>query len=292
MTQKKPKGRWASKSKAPAESQGTPKYQDPKKKSRPKSKKWGRGRHRQPEKFYDFHEADDRISDIFRHHEFAQFPHEKRHQLTRFYQLLMENQRKDNLTRLLSIRDVTIKHFIDSLIVTRFVDLRFPLLDMGTGPGFPGIPLKIQFPDHPIILAEGVEKRIRFLKQVRESLGLKDLQIIGRFVTPDFVYPVPAIITRAVADVSETLSNISNCLQPEGILYLMKGPNVDEEIRLAETKWKGYFRLEKDVAYSLPATPHQRRLLVYRKIKSTEVLLTENPASLHPTHPPSKGVPF
>ncbi len=229
-----------------------------------------RGRHRQPEKIYDFIEADNRIFDIFSHHGFQDFPHDKRQDLTRFYRLLMEHQQKNNVTRLLSLRDVAIKHFIDSLIVTQFVNLTFPLLDMGTGPGFPGIPLKILFPEKPIILAEGVEKRVQFLKKVREDLGLKDLQVIGRNITPEFAYPVAGVITRAVSDISETLLNVSNCLQPGGAIYLMKGPSVDTEIEQAHKRLGELFRLEKDVAYELPSTPHRRRLLVYRKLKSSQ----------------------
>lgn len=244
----------------------------PKSKSPLGNRKWSpskgeqRGRHRRPEKIYDWKEADDRIFDIFRHHDFGQFPHQLRHQLTHFYLLLMENQLRDNFTRLLTLRDVAIKHFIDSLIVARFVDFRFPLLDMGTGPGFPGIPLKILFPDQPIILMEGVEKRIQFLKKVRETLELKDLQIIGRYMTPEFSYPVPAIITRAVADISETIKNTTQCLQPGGFLYLMKGPNVAKEIEQAHQQWSHLFRLKQDFSYQLPSTPHHRRLLVYEKI--------------------------
>ena len=226
----------------------------------------GRGRHRKPEKIYDFTEADNRIYDIFRHHDFGDYPHEKRHQLTRFYQILMQHQHKDNVTRLLTLRDVAIKHFIDCLMVDRFVDLRFPLMDMGTGPGFPGIPLKIHYPDRPILLVEGVERRVQFLKAVRDELNLKELNIIGRYVNTEFEYPIHSIITRAVSDVSDTLLNVSQCLQVGGYLYLMKGPNVDKEIVQAKEKWGQYYRLMNDIPYEIPSTPHQRRLLVYEKI--------------------------
>ena len=231
------------------------------------TKKGGRGRHRKPEKIYDFAEADNSIYDIFRHHGFGDYPHEKRHQLTRFYQILMQHQHKDNVTRLLTLRDVAIKHFIDCLMVTRLTNLRFPLMDMGTGPGFPGIPLKIHYPDEPILLVEGVERRVQFLKQVREDLNLKELNVIGRYVNTEFEYPVHSIITRAVADVSDTLTNVSQCLQTGGLLYLMKGPNVDDEIVRAKEQWSEFYRLKKDIAYEIPSTPHQRRLLIYKKVK-------------------------
>lgn len=224
-------------------------------------------RHKRSVEAYSFDEADDRIYDVFRNHDFGDYPHAKRQQLTRFYQLLMENQNEQNFTRLLNIRDVAIKHFIDSLIVTRHVKLQFPLLDMGTGPGFPGIPLKIHFPDDKIILAEGVQRRVEFLKHVRASLALRELPIIGRNVNSEMFYPVNGVITRAVEDARNTLGNVINCLQTGGDVVLMKGPNCTPEIQPALDQWGEYFKLKADIAYELPKTPHERRLLVFTKLK-------------------------
>lgn len=225
------------------------------------------GKHRRPDETYDFNEADDRIHSIFRNHDFGDYPHAKRQQLTRFYEMLMNNQHENNFTRLLTLRDTAIKHFIDCLIVTRLVKLQFPLIDVGTGPGFPGIPLKIHFPDQKIILAEGVQKRVEFLKTIRSELDLKNLTIIGRNVNPEFFYPVNGVITRAVEDARNTLGNVINCVQTGGYVYLMKGPNCGPEIQPALDTWGEYFELEKDIAYELPKSPHERRLLVFRKRK-------------------------
>lgn len=224
-------------------------------------------RHRRPTETYSFDEADDRLYDIFRNHGFGDFPHEKRRDLTRLYLLLMENQQERNFTRLLNLRDVAIKHFIDSLIVGRLTKLQFPLMDVGTGPGFPGLPLKILYPDQKIILAEGVQKRVEFLKHVREELDLKNLSIIGRNINPEFFYPVQGVITRAVEDARNTLGNVVNSLQTGGRVYLMKGPNCGPEIEMALKTWGEYYSLDGDIAYELPKTPHQRRLLVFKKLK-------------------------
>ncbi|GIL17344.1 MAG: hypothetical protein BroJett040_10950 [Oligoflexia bacterium] len=224
-------------------------------------------RHKKPKQIFTLNEANDRLQDIFRNHEFSHITHEQRLKLAHFYCLLMANQEKENMTRLLTLRDVAIRHFIDCLIVPQFVDLQFPLLDIGTGPGFPGIPLKILFPEKRIILAEGVQRRVEFLKKVREELKLPKLDIIGRNINPYFAYPVQGVITRAVEDIRNTLLNTLTCLQTGGCVYFMKGPNVDPEIPLAEKEVGEYFKLEKDIAYTLPHTEHHRRLLVYRKIK-------------------------
>lgn len=228
-----------------------------------------RGVHRKPEQIYSMQEADQRLYDIFRHHGFGDFPHALRKRLTEFYILLMTHQKSDNVTRLIKFRDIAIKHFIDSLLVTRLVDLQFPLLDVGTGPGFPGIPLKIVFPDEMILLAEGVRKRVDFLKGVRDEMKLKNLQIFGRNIDETFEYPVRGVITRAVEEISATLKNVSQCLEIGGLVYLMKGPNVDSEIEAAR-KFADYYELVEDHRYQIPQTPHERRLIVFKKIMTPE----------------------
>ncbi len=226
-----------------------------------------KGLHKKPQEIFSQEEANDRLADIFRNHDFKIASHAQRQQLAHFYRLLMENQETENFTRLLKIRDIAIRHFIDSLIITGLTKLQFPLMDMGTGPGFPGIPLKIFYPEERIILAEGVQRRVEFLKTVREKMNLKNLDIIGRNINPYFAYPVQGVITRAVEDVRNTLLNSLTCLQLGGKVYLMKGPNVDPEIKVAQQEVGEYYKLVQDVAYTLPHTTHERRLLVYEKFK-------------------------
>lgn len=226
------------------------------------------GRHRAPERIYHPSEASDRLRDIFFNHEYGHITHLQREQLAQFYFLLMNKQKSENFTRLLKIRDIAIKHFIDSWIVSDLVELKFPLLDVGTGPGFPGIPLKIKHPDQSIFLAEGVQRRVEFLKEVRDELQLQNLGIFGRNVNPYFAYPVQGVITRAVEDLRNTLANVSTCLQTGGHVYFMKGPHVDPEIELAKKEWGEYYELIQDIQYTLPKTDNHRRLLVYKKIKS------------------------
>lgn len=228
------------------------------------------GKHKKPESIYSVDEANERLADIFRNHEF-QCSHEERAKLAKFYRLLMENQEKENFTRLLKLRDIAIKHFIDCQIVTTLTDLRFPLLDVGTGPGFPGIPLKIHFPNEKIILAEGVQRRVEFLKHVREQMNLKNLDIVGRNINPYFAYPVNGVITRAVEDIGNTLGNVLSCLEVGGRVYFMKGPGVDPEIPSALKQFSEFYKLVKDIPYTLPNTPHKRRLVIFEKIKHAPI---------------------
>lgn len=224
-------------------------------------------RHKKPDHIYPLEEASDRLRDIFENHGMGHITHTQRRQLAQYYRLLMENQQNENFTRLLKLTDIGIKHFVDCLIVPELTGLRFPLLDMGTGPGLPGIPLKILHPDKKIILAEGVQRRVEFLKKVREEMDLPNLDIIGRNINPFFMYPVQGVITRAVEDVRNTLKNVLSCLQTGGRVYLMKGPNVDPEMEVADQEVGEFYKLVQDTAYTLPHTSHQRRLVVYEKIK-------------------------
>jgi 16S rRNA (guanine527-N7)-methyltransferase len=228
------------------------------------------GKHKKPETIYSIAEANDRLADIFRNHDFK-CGHEERAKLAHFYRLLMENQEKENFTRLLKLRDIAIKHFIDCMIVAELTDLKFPLMDVGTGPGFPGIPLKIRYPNQKILLAEGVQRRVEFLKQVRQEMKLQELDILGRNINKHFVYPVNGIITRAVEDIRNTLGNVLSCLQLGGRVYFMKGPGVDPEIPAALKEYGQYYQLIKDTPYSLPETPHNRRLVIFEKTQHAEL---------------------
>ena len=188
--------------------------------------------------------------------------------LTRFHRFLLEKNRRLNLTRIHNLEDVVLKHYVDCFLVDRMVELPSPLLDLGTGGGFPGVPLKIIRPDLHVILAEGVGKRVRFLKDARDHLGLEGLDVIGRNIDREFFYPVQGVITRAVELVPNTLGRMRNSLQAGGLAIFMKGPNADEEIVRARKRYADEYELERDLPYTLPRSPHRRRLLVYRRVRA------------------------
>ncbi len=187
--------------------------------------------------------------------------------LHRFMGLLLERNQSLNLTRIQEPSEVVLKHFVDSFMVDRLVTLPTPLLDLGTGGGFPGVPLKILRPDLHIILAEGLKKRVVFLREVREALGLTEgLDVVGEGIDRRFKRPVRGVITRAVEDAEETLKRVRGCLLRGGLVIMMKGPNCDEERARAEKHCVADFVLEKDLTYQLPESVHGRRLLVFRRI--------------------------
>ena len=246
-------------------------YSPYKKKNQGKVQKSSRG-HLKAETIYSVEEANDRLYDIFKNHDFTSVSHEERIAMAKYYRLLMLEQNKQNFTRLMKFRDIAIKQFIDCAIIKDLYPLQFPLIDIGTGPGLPGIILKILYPQEPIYLAEGVQKRVEFLKNVRQEMALRNLKIFGRNINEQFVYPVNGIITRAVEDISNTLENVKHSLQNGGEVYFMKGPNVDKELEDALTTHSKHYELVKDIAYDLAKTTHKRRLLVFKKKKAHPLL--------------------
>lgn len=229
------------------------------------------GKHRTSQESFSPEEALDRLVDIFRNHGFEDYPLEKLKTLRDFYTVLVSEQKKINFTRLVNLKDIAIKHFIDCLMVPSIHNLRFPLLDMGTGAGFPGLPFAVHYQDNAeskIYLSEGVQKRVEFLKIARDKLKLQNVQIIGRNITADFHYPIETLVTRAVEDVLNTLEKAKGFLNSGGEVLFMKGPNCQAEIDQFLKSNNPFFELKKDIAYTLPSTPHHRRLLIFERTKA------------------------
>jgi 16S rRNA (guanine527-N7)-methyltransferase len=189
-----------------------------------------------------------------------------------YHQLLRAANARLNLTRIHNFENMVLKHYVDSLLVLRFLTLPSPLVDMGSGPGLPGIPLKIASPQTRMILAEPRGARAQFLSEVCNHLGLKAVEVYAHKLGPDFPGHVSGVISRAVGSVPETLRKVAACLAQDGRMIFMKGPDCEAEIAEAARSDGHLFELEADHAYEIPGTPHRRRLLVYRR------LTTEAPA--------------
>jgi 16S rRNA (guanine(527)-N(7))-methyltransferase RsmG len=161
------------------------------------------------------------------------------------------------------------KHYIDSILVAQILDWKLPspLLDVGTGAGLPAIPLKIACPDTEFILSEGRHKRVQFLHEVVDALGLEKIEIYGHKTYASFSRPIRGVITRAVEPIVETLARVKRSLQAGGWAIFMKGPQCDAEIEEAARSMSRSYRLERDIAYSIPHTPHQRRLIIFERLE-------------------------
>jgi 16S rRNA (guanine527-N7)-methyltransferase len=186
-----------------------------------------------------------------------------------------------NLTRIHNFENMVLKHYVDSLLILRFTDLPSPLIDMGSGPGLPGIPLKIARPETRMILAEPRGARAEFLREVCDALKLQDIDVYAHKLGPDFPHQVSGVISRAVGSIPETLERVAASLSPGGRMLFMKGTECDEEIAEAETRLTALFRLSASHAYTIPGTTHHRRLVVYERLEGKAPLKPRRPETEH-----------
>jgi 16S rRNA (guanine(527)-N(7))-methyltransferase RsmG len=180
-----------------------------------------------------------------------------------FYNYLGEKNIDKGLSAITSFEDVVIKHFVDSAIVSKFVELPSPLLDIGSGAGFPAVPLKIIEPGCEMILAENRKDRIKFLIGLVDHLGLFGIDVYPQKVKPDFPIFVRGVITRAVEPAENTLKRCAPFLDPGSRVILMKGSAAGDEIVSVVKSMERYFLLEDDISYTIPETSYSRRLLVF-----------------------------
>ena len=185
-----------------------------------------------------------------------------------YHTLLREKNAQYDLTRIYQFDNMVQKHYIDCILVAKLLkwQLPSPILDIGTGAGLPGIPLKIACPEISFILSEGRHRRVRFLKEVVEALGLEGIEIYEGKIYASYSRPVNGVITRALETIPKTLARIRNCLAPGGEAIFMKGPRCDEEVKAASDLLGDDYRLSQDLRYMIPHTPHHRRLIVFEKL--------------------------
>lgn len=198
-------------------------------------------------------------------------------QFQKYYELLVEWNKVMNLTAITEYKEVVDKHFIDSLSIEKAVDLNIieKVIDVGTGAGFPGIPLKIVYPHLKITLLDSLNKRINFLNVVISKLKLENIEAIhGRAedIAKDKKYreQFDISVSRAVANLS-TLSEYSLPFVKVGGLFISyKAEKADEEIKKAEKAVSVLGgKIEKIIKFQLPETDIGRTLVKINKIKTT-----------------------
>jgi 16S rRNA (guanine527-N7)-methyltransferase len=185
--------------------------------------------------------------------------------LWKYYNLIEKYNEECDLTRITRFEDFVVKHFVDSMIVSRFCELPPSLLDIGTGAGFPGIPLKIINPRITLVLAEQRSKRVEFLGRAVRELGLEGVEIYPHKVTDHSFFDVQGVITRALETADETLSRAAHFLPAGGRVLFMKGPGAGDDLDSLSDDNRRSYELERDHEYGLPGSVHRRRLLVFRK---------------------------
>lgn len=195
-------------------------------------------------------------------------------QIFTYKQLLMEWNKKMNLTAIEEDRDIIYKHFIDSLIVEKYIDKKddIRLIDVGTGAGFPGIPLKIIRPFH-VTLLDSLAKRLAFLDHVIKELDLKGIETIhmraedgGRKKELREAYDVA--VARAVAQLPVLLEYCTPYVKVGGIFIAMKGNNADQEITDSRNAAKELgMETEMVKQVELSEIYSIRTIIIFRKIR-------------------------
>ena len=197
-------------------------------------------------------------------------------QVNKYYdymKLLLEWNKNINLTAITEENDIILKHFIDSMTVIKYLKDNQKIIDVGTGAGFPGIPIAINKDNVQIMLLDSLNKRIKFLNKVVEEINLKNVNTIhGR--AEDYgrenreKYDVS--ISRAVANLSTLSEYLLPLVKVGGKCICMKGNNVEEEIESAKFAIKELGgAIEKIETFNLPESDIVRNIIIIRKERNT-----------------------
>lgn len=201
----------------------------------------------------------------------------QKRQFDRYYELLIEWNRVMNLTGITEYDEVNLKHFTDSLTIVRIKDMEnvSTLIDVGTGAGFPGIPIKIAFPYIKVTLLDSLNKRIKFLNQVVEELDLEDVVTLhGRAEDyakkEEYREQFDLCASRAVANLSTLSEYCLPFIKKGGCFVSYKSADSDEEIQQSEKALDILGgKLEKVDKFVLPGSDMGRALVMIEKVKNT-----------------------
>jgi 16S rRNA (guanine527-N7)-methyltransferase len=200
---------------------------------------------------------------------------EQVNQFYRYMELLLEWNEKINLTAITKPEEIILKHFIDSITIAEKVPKNSKLIDVGTGAGFPGIPLKIIREDIEVTLLDSLNKRINFLNEVIDQLNLKNIKTFHSRAEEfgknnQYREKFDCATSRAVANLSTLSEYLIPLVKIGGCCICMKGSEVEEEIvqsKKAVSILGG--KIEKIEKFQLPKSDMNRNIIVIHKVKQT-----------------------
>ena len=198
-------------------------------------------------------------------------------QFLNYYCILIEKNKVMNLTAITDYQEVVLKHFTDSLSVVKIYDMEncSSLIDVGTGAGFPGIPLKIVFPHLNVVLLDSLKKRINFLNDIVDALSLNNVVALharAEDAARDSAYreQFELCVSRAVANLSSLSEYCLPFVREGGSFVSYKSTNIDIELKNAEKAidFMGG-KIKKKEVFFLPQSDIGRTLILIEKIKKT-----------------------
>ena len=200
----------------------------------------------------------------------------KLEQLEKYYELLIEYNKVMNLTGITEKDEVYLKHFYDSLTISKIVDLKKEnnLCDLGSGAGFPGIVIKIFYPNLKIVLVDSLNKRIKFLNKVIEELNLKDIEAVHIRIeeyAKENKEKFDIVTARAVAPLNILLELGINLVKIGKYFIAMKG-NIENEMDYQNAIKKLDCSMGNIITFKLPIEESNRSLIKIIKKKTTSKL--------------------
>lgn len=198
---------------------------------------------------------------------------EQQNEFYQYMQLLLEWNEKMNLTAITEPKEVLVKHFVDSMSIAPYIEPADKILDIGTGAGFPGVPLKIVLPQNSFTLLDSLNKRIQFLQEVIEKLQLEQIEAIhGR--AEEFCkekreeYDI--VVSRAVAKLNVLLEYMLPFVKIGGRCICMKALDIEEELDEAKKAIEVLGGVvEKVEEVTLESTDITRKIVMIKKKKET-----------------------
>ncbi len=203
------------------------------------------------------------------------FSKKQEEQFFKYMNLLIEWNEKINLTAIVEPKEIILKHFIDSLTINKYIEKASSIVDVGTGAGFPGIPLLIYRDDIKVTLVDSLNKRLIFLQEVINQLDLKNVKVIHSRVedfgkNKNYREKFDIATARAVANLAVLSEYLVPLIKIGGKCICMKGSIIEDEIKQSENAFKILGTKKKLIEkFELPNSDMERNIIILDKIKNT-----------------------
>lgn len=200
---------------------------------------------------------------------------EQKEKLYNFMKILIERNKQFNLTAITAEKEVILKHFIDSIIIEKYIKAEDSVIDIGTGAGFPGIPLKIIKEENKFILLDSLNKRVNFIEEIIQMLELKNINAIHSRAedagqNEKYRESFDIATSRAVSRMNVLIEYMLPFVKVGGKCICLKGPNIEEELNESKKAIEMLGgKIEEAKEIILPESDLARSIVIIKKIKET-----------------------